>query len=140
MNILGADAAAEAICRNPIVLRAFSDTIKSTGEALTAHLGKEDMLRLRSVSNNPILLKITGNKIHQTAAAIKGLLGDSEGRYLLKEKPRLLQSTPTNIEGNIQTLCDEFDQELVLEALRVRPSLLYDRPTANNTVKCGDLK
>ena len=73
-------------------------------------------------------------------SVVKDLLGDSEGTDLFKETPRLLQSTPTRIEGNIQTLCDAFDRELVMKAVRVRPSLIYDRPTANKAVKRGDLK
>ena len=76
---------------------ALSDRIKSASQALAAHLSKDDMLQV--VSKNPFMLTKAGNKIHQTAAAIKGLLGDSEGTNLLKEKPRLFQATATHIEG-----------------------------------------
>ena len=93
---------------NPIVLMCPADTIKSASDALTAHLGKEGMLQ--AVGSNPGLLMKAGNKIHQTAAVVKGLLGDSEGTDLLKDKPRLLKASATLIEGNIQTLCDEFDR------------------------------
>merc|ERR1712086_1135327 len=119
--------------KNPKALTTSADNIKSASEALTTHLGRDDMLQ--AVSNNPILLSSAGDKIHQTAAAIKGLLGDFEGTELLKEKPRLLRASATYIEGNIETLCDTFDRELVLRAVRVRPSLLYDRPTAKRAVE-----
>ena len=66
VNVLGAGEAAEAICKNPKVLHCSADTIKSASEALSAHLGKDGMLR--AVSNNPILLKDAGDKIHETAA------------------------------------------------------------------------
>jgi hypothetical protein len=138
VGILGADGAAAAILQSPDVLRSLGDVIKSASEALSAHLGKDGMLQ--AVETNPILLMKAGDKFHQTAAVVKDLLGDSEGADFLKEKPRLLQSTPTLIEGNIQTLCDEFDREPVMKAVRVRPSLLYDRPTAKRAVKRGDLK
>merc|ERR1712195_80104 len=101
--MLGADRAAEAILKNPNVLRSPGDTIKSAGEALSVHLGKEDMLQ--AVTSNPILLTMAGDKIHQTAAVVKGLLGDSEGTNLLKEKPRLFQALSTLIEGNFEMLC-----------------------------------
>merc|ERR1712153_252539 len=117
MELLGADGAAAAILKNPDVLRSPAETIKGASEALTVHLGKDGMLQ--AVSNDPFLLKKAGDKIHQTAAAIKGLLGDSEGTDLLKEKPRLLRATATYIEGNVQTLCDTLDRELVLKAVRV---------------------
>jgi len=135
VDILGADGAAAAICSNFPVVK--PDVIKGSSEALAAHLGKEDMLK--AVRKNPILLRLDGDKIHQTAAAIKGLLGDSEGTALLKEKPRLFQSLSTIIEGNFQILCDAFDRELVLKAVRVRPNLLSDRPAANKAVKAGKL-
>ena len=137
VDALGADRAAAAILQSPSVLRADGETVKSASEALTTHLGKDGMLH--AVSNNPILLKMAGDKIHQTAAALKGLLGDSEATNLLKEKPRLLRSTETYIEGNFQTLCDAFDRELVLKAVRVRPTLLYDRIVADKVVKTGTL-
>merc|ERR1712086_365418 len=133
VDILGADGAAAAICSNFPVVK--PDVIKGSSEALAAHLGKEDMLK--AVRKNPILLRQDCDKIHQTAAAIEGLLGDSEGTALLKEKPRLFQALSTLIEGNFETLCNTFDRKLVLKAVRVRPSLLYDRPTANKAVKAG---
>ena len=95
------------------------------------------MLQLQAVDNNPNLLRKAGDKTHQTATAIKGLLGDPEGTDLLKEKPRIFQCSATYIEKNFRTLCDAFNQELVLQVVRVRPALLYDRPTANRTVKTG---
>ena len=107
------------------MLQCFPGHIKSASEALIAHLGKEGMLQ--SVGNNPRLLTKAGDKIHQTAAAIKGLLGDSEGTDLLKAKPRLFQNSATYIEGNVEALCAAFARELVLKAVLVRPFLLYDR-------------
>ena len=70
-------------------------------------------------------------------AAIKGLLGDSEGTNLLKEKPRLFQASATLIEENFATLCGTFDRELVLKAVSIRPKLLYDWSTTNKAVKSG---
>ena len=133
VNILGADGASAAICRNPNVLKSSAGAIKSASEALTAHLGKEDMLQ--SVGNDPRLLNKAGDKIHQTAAAIKGLLGDSEGTDLLRAKPRLLQNSATYTEGNFEALCAAFSREQVLKAVLVRPILLYDRTAANKAVK-----
>ena len=136
VNILGADGAAAAILQNPNVLRSGGN-IKSASEALTTHLGKDYMLQV--AINNPILLSKAGDKIHQTAAVVKGLLGDSEGTDLLKEKPRLFQSSAKLIEGNFVTLCGAFDPELVLNAVRSRANLLYDRTAANKAVKTGIL-
>ena len=99
--------------------------------ALVAHLGKDGMLL--AVSNSPLLLRKAGDKIHQTAAAIKGLLGDCAGTDLLKEAPRLFQASATYIEANVDALCNA----LVLEVVRVRPILLHDRMVANKTVKTG---
>jgi len=137
VNILGDDGAAQAILKNPTVLRAPAGTIKGARQALVSHLGRSDMLQ--AVGNNPNLLKRPGDKIHQTAIAIKGLLGDPEGRALLKAKPRLFWASATQIERNFETLCGAFDQELVLMAVRVRPGLLYDGAIANKAVKTGVL-
>merc|ERR1712166_833501 len=137
VEALGGVGATAASLKNPKVMTAGADNIKSAGEALTAHLGKEDMLQ--AVGTNPFLLTKAGDKIHQTAAAIKGLLGDSEGTDLLKGTPTLFQYSATFTEGNFETLCNAFDRELVLKAVRVRPSLLYHRPTANKAVTTGML-
>ena len=96
MNVLDADGAAEAILQSPQVLRYLGDIIidikgASAGEALSTHLGKDAMLQ--AVSNDPTLLGKAGNKIHQTSAVIKGLLGGSEGTNLLKANPRLLKAS-----------------------------------------------
>ena len=137
VDILGAVEAAMAILQNPTVLRAPAGTIKGACKALVAHLGKADMLQ--AVGNNPNLLRRPGDKLHQTALAIKGLLGDPEGRALLKAKPRLFWASSTHIERNFETLCSAFDRELVLMAVRVRPGLLYDRAIANKAVKTSVL-
>ena len=92
---------------------------------------------LQSVGNNPNLLNKAGDKIHQTAATIKGMLGDSEGTDLLKAKPRLLRASAAYIEENFETLCGAFSCEQVQKAVRVRPLLLYDRAVANKAVKTG---
>merc|ERR1712166_505695 len=135
VEVLGADGAAVAICRNPNVLRSPGATIKGASEALTAHLGRDDMLQV--VSHNPALLSNVDDKIHETAAVVKGLLGDFEGAALLKEKPRLFRASAMYIEGNVALLCNAFDRELVLKAVRVRAILLYDRIAAKKTVKIG---
>ena len=135
VNILGADRATGAILQCPNVLRSPADTVMGANGALVAHLGKDGMLL--AVSNSPLLLRKAGGKIHQTAAAIKGLLGDCAGTDLLKEAPRLFQASATYIEANVDALCNAFDRELVLEVVRVRPILLHDRMVANKTVKAG---
>ena len=56
------------------------------------------------------------------------LLGDSEGTDLLKEKPRLFQASGTYIEAKCEALCNAFDRELVLKAVRVRPVDFALRP------------
>ena len=79
-----------AILKAPLVLMTSPNKIKSSSEALAEHLGKAGMLL--AVDNSTTLLRSAGNKIHETAAAIKGLLGDSKGTDLLKEKYHLLQA------------------------------------------------
>ena len=137
VEALGAERATDAILQSPSVLTASADNIKSSSEALAEHLGKAGMLL--AVDNSSILLRSGGDKIHQTAAVVKGLLGDSDGTDLLKEKPRLFQASATLIEGNFQTLCDAFERELVMKAVLPRPSLLYDRSTTKRVVKSGIL-
>ena len=36
LEVMGADGAAEAICKNVVVLRSFADTVKSASDALCA--------------------------------------------------------------------------------------------------------
>ena len=119
------------------MLRAPPDVIKGASEALVAHLGKADMLL--AVDNNPILLRSRGNRIHQIAIAVKGLLGESEGTDLLKETPRLFCSSEKLVEQNFETLCGAFDRDHVLKAVQSRPSLLYDGNTAKRAVTTGRL-
>ena len=137
VHILGDDRAAAAILQSPTVLRGPADTVKGASEALAAHLGKAGMLL--AVSTNPTVLRHPSDKIHQTAVVIKGLLGDSEGADLLKERPRLFGASRTMVEENVETLCDAFDREHVLKAVRVRSILLYDRTTAKKATKTGAL-
>ena len=96
------------------MLRVPVATIEGAHKALVDILGHQGMLQ--AVGNNPGLLKVSGDKIQLTAAAVKGLLGDSHGTNLLKEKPRLLCAGGPYTEANFEILCGAFDHDIVVKA------------------------
>jgi len=119
------------------VVKAAATTIEGALKALVGILGHQGMLQ--AVGNHPGLLRAPGDKIHLTAAAVKGLLGDSHGTNLLKEKPRLLRASGPHTEANFEILCGAFEHDIVVKAVRARPVLLYDRTIAKKAAATGVL-
>merc|ERR1712166_1116423 len=140
VELLGADGAAEVILTNPSVLKSPGDSIKGTHQALVELLGADGAAA--AILQSPEVLRSRVVTIKGNHEALVDILGADGAAAAIRENPEVLRSLGDTIkgaQGNFETMCNAFDRELVLKALRVRPTLLYDRTAANKAVETGML-
>ena len=126
-DILGADAAAQAIQKNSNLLTSPAANDRKAQKTLVDFLGADGAATF------------LGADRHAAWVAQKSWSQDSQnsrcnqrsvGRLrtiLLKKNPRLFMASATYVERNYATLSFVFDQEHISNGVYVRPGLLYDR-------------
>merc|ERR1712166_90932 len=140
VELLGAGGAADAILQSPAVLQSPAETMKGAHRTLVSTLGANRAAE--AILTNPNVLRSRVVTIKGNHEALVDILGADGAAAAIRENPEVLRSLGDTIkgaQGNFETMCNAFDRKLVLKAVRVRPTLLYDRTAANKAVETGML-